>query len=78
VGKSKQREGGREREKEKGEHRLRMFENRVLERKFGLKKDKIVGWWRTLHNGDLRNLYSAPNTDRRGMRWVGRTASMER
>jgi hypothetical protein len=69
---NKERKGGREREL-----RLRMFENRVLKRKFGLKRDEIVGWWRTLHNEELRNLRSAPNTDRRRMRWVGHTAYME-
>jgi hypothetical protein len=34
----------------KGEHRLRMFENRVLKRIFGPKRDKVMGGWRKLHN----------------------------
>jgi hypothetical protein len=38
------------------EHRLRVFENRVLRRIFGPKKDEVTGEWRKLHNGELHNL----------------------
>jgi hypothetical protein len=37
------------------EHRLRMLENRVLRRIFGLKRDEVAGGWRELHNGYLHN-----------------------
>jgi hypothetical protein len=43
------------------EHRLRVFQNRVLRRIFGHKRDEITGEWRKLHNGELRNLYSSPD-----------------
>jgi hypothetical protein len=43
------------------EHTLRVFENRVLRRIFGPKRDDIVGCWRKLHNEELRYLYSLPN-----------------
>jgi len=43
------------------ERRLRVFENRVLRRIFGLKKDEVTGEWRKLRNEDLNNLYSSPN-----------------
>jgi hypothetical protein len=39
------------------EHRLRMFENRVLRRIFGQKRDEVKGEWRKLHNGELRDLF---------------------
>jgi hypothetical protein len=45
----------------KEEHRLMVFENRVLRRIFGPKRKEIVGSWRKLHNGELHNLYSSPN-----------------
>jgi hypothetical protein len=41
------------------EHRLRVFENRVLRRIFGPKRDKVTGDWRRLHNEELHNLYSS-------------------
>jgi hypothetical protein len=41
--------------------RLRGFENRVLRRIFGPRKDEVTGTWRKLHNVELRNLYSSPN-----------------
>jgi hypothetical protein len=40
------------------EHRLRVFENRVLRRIFGPRRDEVTGEWRKLHNGELHNLYS--------------------
>jgi hypothetical protein len=40
------------------EHRRRVFENRVLRRIFGLKRDEVIGEWRKLHNNELRNFYS--------------------
>jgi hypothetical protein len=43
------------------EHRLRVFENRVLRRIFGPKKDEVTGEWRKLHNEELRDLYSSRN-----------------
>jgi hypothetical protein len=43
------------------EHRLRVFENRVLRRIFGPKKDELTGEWRKLHNEELRDLYSMPS-----------------
>jgi hypothetical protein len=45
----------------KEEHRLRVFENRVLRRIFGLKRDEVLGEWRKLHDEELRDLYSSPN-----------------
>jgi hypothetical protein len=38
-----------------------MFENRVLRRKFGPKRDEATGEWRRLHNEELNDLYSSPN-----------------
>jgi hypothetical protein len=38
------------------EHRLRMFENKVLRRIFGPKRDEVTGGWRKLHNEQLRSL----------------------
>jgi hypothetical protein len=43
------------------ERRLRVFENRVLRRVFGPKRDKVMGKWRKLHNEELNDLYSLPN-----------------
>jgi hypothetical protein len=43
------------------EHRVRVFENRVLRRIFGPKRDEVTGDWRKLHNGELHTLYSSPN-----------------
>jgi hypothetical protein len=43
------------------EHRLRVFENRVLRRIFGSKRDEVTGEWRKLHNEELHDLYSSPS-----------------
>jgi hypothetical protein len=43
------------------EHRLRVFENRVLRRMFGPKRDEVTGEWRRLHNEELNDLYSSPS-----------------
>jgi hypothetical protein len=43
------------------EHRLRVFENRVLRRIFGPKRNEVTGEWRKLNNEGLHNLYSSPN-----------------
>jgi hypothetical protein len=57
------------------EHRLKVFENRVLRRIFGPKMDKVAGSWRKLHNEELNYLYSSPSKIRiiksRRMRWAG-------
>jgi hypothetical protein len=41
------------------EHRLRLFENRVLRGIFGPKRDEVTGGWRKLHNNELHDLYSS-------------------
>jgi hypothetical protein len=46
------------------EHRLIVFENRVLRRIFGPKRDEETGEWRILHNDELTDLYSSPNINR--------------
>jgi hypothetical protein len=65
----------------KEEHRLRVFENRVLRRIFGPKRDEVTGEWRKLHNDEFHNLYSSPSVIRkiklRRMRWLGHVAQME-
>jgi len=62
------------------ERRLRVFENRVLRRIFGPKRDEITGEWRKLYNEELRDLYSLPSIVRvvksRRMRWAGHVARM--
>jgi hypothetical protein len=57
-----------------------MFENRVLRRIFGPKKEEVAGGWRRLHNEELHNLYTSPNIIRviksRRVRWAGPVARM--
>jgi hypothetical protein len=57
-----------------------VFENRVLRRIFGLKRDEVTGEWRKLHNEELNDLYYSPNIVRvmksRTMRWAGHVALM--
>jgi hypothetical protein len=62
------------------EYRMKVFENTVLRRIFGPKRDEIRGGWRILHNEELHDLYSSPNKIRimksRKMRWEGHEARM--
>jgi hypothetical protein len=63
------------------EHRLRMFENRVLRRIYGPKRAEVMGGWRKLHNKEFCDLYSSPSTIRKiklRMRWAGHVAQMGR
>jgi hypothetical protein len=57
-----------------------VFENRVLRRIFGPKRDEVTGGWRKLHNEELQNLYSSPSIIRMikpmRMRWAGHVARM--
>jgi hypothetical protein len=62
------------------ERRLRVFENRVLRKIFGPKRDEVTGEWRKLHTEELHDLYSSPTTvwviKSRRIRWTGRVARM--
>jgi hypothetical protein len=62
------------------EHRLRVFEHRVLRRIFRPKRDEVTGGWRKLHNEELHGLYSSPSIVRvikaRKMRWAGHVSLM--
>ncbi|KAJ4439479.1 hypothetical protein ANN_07603 [Periplaneta americana] len=62
------------------EHRLRMFENKVLRKILGAKRDEVTGEWRKLHNTELHALYSSPdiirNIKSRRLRWTGHVARM--
>jgi hypothetical protein len=64
------------------EHKLRVFENRVLRRIFGPKRAEVMGGWRKLHIEELHNLYSSPSIIRmiklRRMRWAGHIARMRK
>jgi hypothetical protein len=64
------------------ECRLRVFENKVLRRIFGPKRDEVTGEWRRLHNEELYALYSSPNIIRviksRKLSWAGHVARMGR
>jgi hypothetical protein len=59
------------------EHKVRVFENRVLRRLFGPKRDGVTGGWRKLHNEELHNLYSSSiiiTIIKSRMRWAGHVA----
>jgi len=60
------------------ERKLRVFENMVLRRIFGSRRDDVTGEWRTLHNEELNDLFSSSNIVRviksRRMRWAGHVA----
>ncbi|KAJ4446855.1 hypothetical protein ANN_13555 [Periplaneta americana] len=62
------------------EHRLRVFENKVLRKIFGAKRDEFTGEWRKLHNTELHALYSSPdiirNIKSRRLIWGGHVAHM--
>ena len=62
------------------ERKLRVFENVVLRRIFGPRRDEVMGEWWRLHNEELNDLYSSPNIVRviksRRMRWAGHVARM--
>jgi hypothetical protein len=64
------------------EHRLRMFENRVLRSIFGPKRDEVTGEWRKFHTEELCDLYSSSSIiriikSRRMMRWAGHVVRMD-
>jgi len=60
------------------ERRLKVFENRVLRRIFGLEVHKITGEWKKIHNEEPKDLYCSPNVARmiklRRMKWAGHVA----
>jgi hypothetical protein len=62
------------------EHRLRVFENRVLRRILGPKRDEVTGEWRKLHNEELHDLYSSPSIIRmiklQWIKWAGHVTQM--
>ncbi|KAJ4434112.1 hypothetical protein ANN_16432 [Periplaneta americana] len=63
------------------EQRLRVFENKVLRKIFGAKRDEVTGEWRKLHNTELHALYPSPdiirNIKSRRLRWAGHVARMD-
>ena len=62
--------------------RLNVFENRVLRRIFGPKRDEVTGEWRKLHSDEVNDLYCSPNLVRviksKRMGWAGHVARMKR
>jgi hypothetical protein len=64
------------------ERRLRVFENRVLGRIFGPKRDEVTGEWTKLHNDEFHDLYTSPTTvgvmKSRRIRWAGHVARIGR
>ena len=62
------------------ERKLRVFDNMVLRRIFGPRRDEVTGDWRRLHNEELHDFYCSPNIVRvikwRRMRWAGHVARM--
>jgi len=63
------------------ERKLRVFENMVLSRIFGTRREEVTVEWRRLHNENLYDLYSSPNVVRvrkwKRMRWAGHVAHMD-
>jgi hypothetical protein len=63
------------------EMKLRVFENMVLRRIFGPRRDEVTGEWRRMHNEELNDLYSSPNIVRviksKRMRWTGHVARID-
>ena len=63
------------------DHRLRLFENKILGKIFGAKRDESTGELRKLHNAELHALYSSPNIIRslksRRLRWAGHVVRMD-
>jgi len=63
-----------------GGKKLRVIENMVLRRIFGPRRDEVTEEWRRLHNEELNDLYTSPNTVRvinsRRMKWAGHVACM--
>jgi hypothetical protein len=59
---------------------MRVFENMVLRRIFGLSSEEVAGGWRRLQNEELHNVYASPSivwvTISRRMRWAGHVACM--
>jgi hypothetical protein len=67
--------------REEHTRRLRVFENRVLRKVFGPKRDEVTGEWRKLHNKELRDLYFSPSiiiTIKSRMRWAGHVVRLGR
>jgi hypothetical protein len=64
------------------EHKLKVFENRMLRRIFGPERHEVMGGQRKLHSDKLHDLYSSPSIIRsiksRRLRWVGHVARMEK
>jgi hypothetical protein len=62
------------------ERRLRVFDNRVLRRVFGFRRDEVTREWRKLHNNELHDIYSSPNIVRviksKGIRLAGHVTRM--
>jgi len=62
------------------ERRLRVYENKVVRRILGRRREEVTGEWKKLHNEELHDLYSAPSIVRviksRIMRWAGHVARM--
>jgi hypothetical protein len=72
---------GNSQDSSREDHKLKVFENMVLRRIFGPKRDGVTGGWRKLHNEGFHNLYSSPSIIRimksGRMGWAGHVARME-
>jgi hypothetical protein len=64
----------------KEEHKLRVFDNMILKRLFGPKRDEVTREWRRLHNEETHNWYSSPDIIKQiksgGMKWAGLVVRM--